>query len=120
VRKVKAEVQTSIDGFMASVDGRTDWMVWNWGPDWTWDPALRQCHVDLTTSSDCVLLSRKMATFISLSIPPCWVMASRSGAAERVPCTSSWNPAGPTIAAWSCRGMCRFAPPVGRLGDLRG
>ena len=62
MRKVKAEVQTSIDGFMASVDGRTDWMVWNWGPDWTWDPALRQCHVDLTTSSDCVLLSRKMAT----------------------------------------------------------
>jgi len=62
MRKVKAEVQVSVDGFMADERGRTDWMVWNWGPDWTWDAALRQYHTDLTTTSDCVVLSRTMAT----------------------------------------------------------
>ena len=43
------------------VDGKTDWMVWSWGEDWTWDEALRRRHIDLTTSSDCILLSRMMA-----------------------------------------------------------
>ena len=33
--------------------GRTD--------DWKWDEELRRYHIDLTTSSDCILLSRKMA-----------------------------------------------------------
>jgi hypothetical protein len=36
-------------------------MVWSWGEDWTWDEALRRRHIDLTTSSDCILLSRMMA-----------------------------------------------------------
>src|SRR3984893_12918466 len=43
------------------VDGKTEWMVWSWGEDWTWDEALRRRHIDLTTSSDCILLSRMMA-----------------------------------------------------------
>lgn len=51
----------SIDGYIAEADGNTSWMVWNWADDWNWDNELRQCHIDLTTSSDCILLSRKMA-----------------------------------------------------------
>ncbi|HJV47843.1 MAG TPA: dihydrofolate reductase family protein [Geothrix sp.] len=61
MRKLKLEMQVSLDGFTADPDGRTDWMVWNWSADWTWDAALRQHHIDLTTSSDCILLSRAMA-----------------------------------------------------------
>ncbi len=61
MRKLKLEMQVSIDGFTADGDGNTDWMVWNWGDDWTWDDDLRKYHVDLDTSSDCILISRKMA-----------------------------------------------------------
>lgn len=61
MRKLKLEVQTSVDGFIADTEGRTNWAVWNWTDNWNWDNELRQYHIDLTTSSDCILLSRKMA-----------------------------------------------------------
>ncbi|MES2940967.1 MAG: dihydrofolate reductase family protein [Pseudomonadota bacterium] len=61
MRKLKLEMQVSADGFAATHEGGTDWMVWAWGPDWGWDEALRRHHVELNTSTDCVLLSRKMA-----------------------------------------------------------
>ncbi|WP_460670316.1 dihydrofolate reductase family protein [Larkinella ripae] len=59
MRKLKLEVQITIDGFIADPAGKTDWAVWNWAPVWNWDQALRQYHIELTTSSDCILLSRK-------------------------------------------------------------
>ena len=40
--KLKLEVQVSVDGFIADQRGRTDWMVWNWGPRWNCDNALQQ------------------------------------------------------------------------------
>ena len=61
MRKLKLEVQLSIDGFMADQKGGTDWMVWNWGNDWTWDKELQDYHTALTKSADCIFLSRQMA-----------------------------------------------------------
>jgi len=61
MRKLVLEVQMSIDGYIADKNGRTDWMLWNWGDEWPWDEELRKYHTDLTASADCVLLSRKMA-----------------------------------------------------------
>ena len=61
MRKLKLEMQVSADSFAADSDGGTDWMVWNWAPEWHWDPALREYHNALTTSADCILLSRAMA-----------------------------------------------------------
>ncbi|HEY3429869.1 MAG TPA: dihydrofolate reductase family protein [Cyclobacteriaceae bacterium] len=61
MRKLILEVQLSIDGFIAETNGNTDWMVWNWGPDWKWDNELQKYHTDLTKSIDCILLSRQMA-----------------------------------------------------------
>jgi len=61
MRKLKLEIQTSIDGFIADANGNTDWMIWNWGPDWAWDKALQQFHTDLTKSADCILISKQMA-----------------------------------------------------------
>jgi len=61
MRKLILETQISIDGFIADGDGKTDWMIWNWGSDWTWDKLLQQYHTDLTKSVDCILLSRQMA-----------------------------------------------------------
>jgi dihydrofolate reductase len=60
MRKIKLEVQVSVDGFMADQQGNTDWMVWNWGAEWTWDKELRQYHTDLTKTADCLFLSREV------------------------------------------------------------
>jgi dihydrofolate reductase len=61
MRKLKLEVQLSIDGFAADPKGKTDWMVWDWKPEWNWDKELQQYHTDLQLSSDTILLGRKMA-----------------------------------------------------------
>ncbi len=61
MRKLILEVQMTIDGFIAGVNGNTDWMLWNWGPDWTWDSELQKYHTNLTTSVDCIFISRQMA-----------------------------------------------------------
>ncbi len=54
-------MQISLDGYVAAADGRMDWLIWDFSPDWTWDEELRNYHTGLTASIDCVLLSRKMA-----------------------------------------------------------
>ena len=36
-------------------------MIWNWGPDWLWDPELKVDFNALHATVDCILLSRKMA-----------------------------------------------------------
>lgn len=62
MRKLKLEVQLSVDGFVADKNGDMSWMVWPYTPtEWNWDKALQQYHIDLQTSSDCILLSRNMA-----------------------------------------------------------
>jgi dihydrofolate reductase len=61
MRILKLEMQVSVDGFAADAEGSPNWMVWPWTDDWSWDDKLRQYHTELATSSDCLLLSRKMA-----------------------------------------------------------
>ena len=62
MRKLKLEVQLSVDGFMADKNGSMSWMIWPYTPtEWYWDKALQQYHIDLQISSDCILLSRNMA-----------------------------------------------------------
>lgn len=61
MRKLKLQVQISIDGFIATGSGSSDWLIWNWAPLWTWDDELKKYFNDLTDSVDCILLSRKMA-----------------------------------------------------------
>jgi len=60
-RKLKLQVQISIDGFIAATDGSTDWMIWNWGPDWNWDKQLQDYSTNLTLSAEHILISRQMA-----------------------------------------------------------
>lgn len=61
MRKLKLLTQLSIDGYLADSSGKTDWMVWNWGPTWNWDNELQKWFTELTMSIGCILLSRKMA-----------------------------------------------------------
>lgn len=54
MRKLKLQMQVSVDGFVAGPNGELDWMLWNW------DDKLSAYVIDLTDSSDTILLGRKM------------------------------------------------------------
>lgn len=55
MRKLKIQVQLSVDGFMAGPNSEMDWMTWNW------DDGLKKYVTELTDSADTILLGRKMA-----------------------------------------------------------
>ncbi|HEX8461347.1 MAG TPA: dihydrofolate reductase family protein [Segetibacter sp.] len=55
MRKLKLQVQMSVDGFIAGPNGEMDWMEWNW------DDELKKYIGDLTESIDCIVLGRKLA-----------------------------------------------------------
>jgi dihydrofolate reductase len=60
MRKLKLQVQMTIDGFVAGPKGELDWMTW------TWDDELINYVSELTDSVDTILLGRKMTDgFIS-------------------------------------------------------
>jgi len=54
MRKLKLQVQMTVDGFVARPDGALDWMTWNL------DEKLIQFIGDLHTTVDSILLGRKM------------------------------------------------------------
>ncbi|MDJ1467666.1 dihydrofolate reductase family protein [Xanthocytophaga flava] len=55
MRKLKLQVQLSIDGYIAGPNGEMDWMIWNW------DDELNQYVTQLTEPVDLILLGRKLA-----------------------------------------------------------
>jgi len=55
MRKLKIQVQASLDGYMASSDDDMSWMIWNW------DAGLNEYVDDLTKSVGTMLLGRKLA-----------------------------------------------------------
>ncbi len=55
MRKLKLQVQITIDGFISGPIGEMDWMVWNW------DEELKQYVTDITEPVDCIVLGRKLA-----------------------------------------------------------
>lgn len=61
MNKLILETQISIDGYIADENGGTDWMIWNWGPDWTWEKDLQVYHTNLNKSVSSILISSQMA-----------------------------------------------------------
>src|ERR1700744_4294430 len=55
MRKLKLQVQISVDGFIAGPGGEMDWITW------TTDQDFIDYVLDLTDSSDGMLLGRKLA-----------------------------------------------------------
>jgi dihydrofolate reductase len=54
MRKLRLQMQISVDGFVAGPNGEEDWMVWGDTQHW-------QLINDLADSSDTILIGRKMA-----------------------------------------------------------
>ena len=52
MRKVKLQMQLSLDGFVSGPNGEMDWMVWNW------DDVLKKYVGDLTNSADIFMAGR--------------------------------------------------------------
>jgi dihydrofolate reductase len=60
MRKLILQMQISLDGNVSAARGDLDWQVWDWGPDWTWDPGLRQYFNTVFEGVDTILLSRPL------------------------------------------------------------
>ncbi|MES2778188.1 MAG: dihydrofolate reductase family protein [Bacteroidota bacterium] len=74
MRKLKLQVQISIDGYIAGPNGEMDWMVWNW------DEELKNYVTTITDPVDCVVLGRKLAEgFI-----PYWASNPEQEGAEKI------------------------------------
>jgi len=54
-RKLKLQVQITVNGFVAKPGGELDWMTWNWSDD------IKAYVTDITNSMDTVILGRKLA-----------------------------------------------------------
>lgn len=60
MRKLKLQMQITVDGYVAGPDGQLDWMTF------TWDEQLIKFVTALTDSSDTILMGRKMTNeFVS-------------------------------------------------------
>ncbi|MCR5861538.1 dihydrofolate reductase family protein [Flavobacterium sp. J372] len=55
MRKLKLQVQISVDGFIAGPQGAMDWIEWNWGDD------INAYVSEITRPVDTILLGRKLA-----------------------------------------------------------
>ena len=55
MRKLKLQVQLTVDGYIAGPNGEMDWMVWYW------DNELKQYVEEITEPVDCIVLGRKLA-----------------------------------------------------------
>ena len=55
MRKLKLQVQITVNGFVAKPGGELDWMTWNWSDD------IKAYVTDLTNSMDTIILGRKLA-----------------------------------------------------------
>jgi len=55
MRKLKLQVQMSVDGFISGPHGEMDWMTFDW------DDELKECVTEITTPVDCIVLGRKLA-----------------------------------------------------------
>lgn len=55
MRKLKLQIQISLDGFIAGPNGEMDWIVWDW------DNKLKKYVTELTEPVDCIILGRKLA-----------------------------------------------------------
>lgn len=65
MRKLKLQMQMTVDGFVAGPEGQLDWMTWEM------DEGLIAFITHLTDTSDTILMGRKMAPgFVTYTYEP--------------------------------------------------
>jgi dihydrofolate reductase len=74
MRKLKLQMQITIDGFIAGPKGEMDWMTSDW------DKGLKQYVRDITDPVDCILLGRKLAE----GLIPYWASHPQEEGAEKI------------------------------------
>jgi dihydrofolate reductase len=78
MRKLKLQVQMTIDGYISGPTGEMDWLTFNW------DDALKRYVTELTEPVDCIVLGRKLAQgFI-----PHWASHPEIEGAEKINSTA--------------------------------
>ena len=65
MRKLKLQVNMSIDSYIAGPNGEMDWMVWNW------DDKLKNYVFDLTEPVDIIILGRKNNRWLCFILVRC-------------------------------------------------
>jgi dihydrofolate reductase len=55
MRKLKLQVQMTVDGYIAGLNGEMDWITFNW------DDELKHYVDNITEPIDCIILGRKLA-----------------------------------------------------------
>jgi len=55
MRKLKLQMQMTVDGYIAGLNGEMDWMTFNW------DDELKKYVKEITEPVDCIVLGRKLA-----------------------------------------------------------
>ena len=55
MRKLKLQMQMSVDGFVAGANGEMDWMVFDWGED------IKEHVAQITGPVDTIIIGRKLA-----------------------------------------------------------
>ncbi|MEO6456497.1 MAG: dihydrofolate reductase family protein [Ginsengibacter sp.] len=96
MRKLKLQVQMSVDGYIAGTNGEMDWMVWDW------DEELKNYVKEITEPVDCVVLGRKLAQgFI-----PHWAShpeeegADKINSLKKVVFTKTLDESEPIVTGW--------------------
>jgi dihydrofolate reductase len=74
MRKLKLQVQVTVDGYIAGLNGEIDWMVFDW------DTKLKRYITEIIYPVDCIILGRKLAQgFI-----PYWASHPEEEGAEKM------------------------------------
>ena len=74
MRKLKLQVQMTVDGYVAGLNGEMDWVTDNW------DNELNEYVREITEPVDCIILGRKLAQ----SFIPFWASKPKGEEAEAI------------------------------------
>jgi dihydrofolate reductase len=61
MKKLILQMQSSLDGFVATTSDSTSWLLWDFSDQLSWDAELNKEFSEIIASVDCILLSANMA-----------------------------------------------------------
>ncbi len=120
MRKLKLQVQISIDGFIAGPNNEMNWMTW------TWDDKLKDYVNTLTQPVDCIVMGSNLAPgFIphweKLTANPAdeqYAFARKMTDTKKVVFTNTLTPTDAAVAAWKNTSLAK-GPVVEEINELK-